>query len=634
MGQISFDRPADGTSNWAPVADQLLDALKAESNDQDNRLSNVEQALGRVTTTINTGGSNAAITDAQVLDVKAYGARGDGVADDTAAVQAAIDDANGGTLGTRTVYFPAGVYPVSAPIRFYTGTSIVGQGWSPDSTYQFPSMIKASNAFVGTDILTLDPGNGVVPAPGGGGGTIPDLSWHWGVIERIHIRGNGTSGPRGLNPGWFGEASAIKNVMVTNAKAGFYLTGPQASAQFEGVSVFNNGIGVHLDDISSTVAFFGLSGDDNTTFLKIKGGVSTNVTITKLKTEAYAAGTADPLILLEDLTGGALTIVGGWADTNAARSDLIKITQPGGSTIRPQLTLINFHANSLWTNYINDTFDNRTVAGIGALRHRAVFYNTQVQVFGDRDLQIGYGRSIQGTDYDNATSFPMLTAGSDDSTIVTAGDVGGGRLMAYNQAADLVRWGKSGGNNLGFFGANPIIQPAVLPPDASDLASAIKLLNYIKNFVLIPLGLAAVPQPVISATFDTDTQNFVALSGATIARVTTPVDSGAGALQVTATATLGSGASSPTVPVIAGVPYTFTARVNAPVTITAEVGWLDSTHTYISGHSLYPGAVAGYQTVTDTVTAPANAAYAFWKFDGIGTATTFYVDSVQVIATP
>jgi len=67
----------------------------------------------------------------QVFNVRAYGAKGDGTTNDTAAVQAAINAAN--TAGGGTVYFPAGTYliagalsipyvsgtpPVQAPLRF------------------------------------------------------------------------------------------------------------------------------------------------------------------------------------------------------------------------------------------------------------------------------------------------------------------------------------------------------------------------------------------------------------------------------------------------------------------------------------------------------------------------------------
>jgi hypothetical protein len=61
-----------------------------------------------------------------VVSVKDFGAVGDGVTDDTAAIQAAIT-ACAGTSG-KSVYFPAGDYYISAAINIPNYTSIIGDG--------------------------------------------------------------------------------------------------------------------------------------------------------------------------------------------------------------------------------------------------------------------------------------------------------------------------------------------------------------------------------------------------------------------------------------------------------------------------------------------------------------------------
>src|SRR5262252_9133509 len=62
-----------------------------------------------------------------------YGAKGDGVTDDTAAIQAALNaiPANGGT-----VYFPTGSYLISSRLTpTISGTTFMGDGWGSQILY-------------------------------------------------------------------------------------------------------------------------------------------------------------------------------------------------------------------------------------------------------------------------------------------------------------------------------------------------------------------------------------------------------------------------------------------------------------------------------------------------------------------
>jgi hypothetical protein len=61
-----------------------------------------------------------------VVSVKDFGAVGDGVADDTAAIQAAITYVN--SLGGGTVYLPQGDYIITAPISIYSNIRFIGAG--------------------------------------------------------------------------------------------------------------------------------------------------------------------------------------------------------------------------------------------------------------------------------------------------------------------------------------------------------------------------------------------------------------------------------------------------------------------------------------------------------------------------
>ncbi|KZT08185.1 glycoside hydrolase family 55 protein [Laetiporus sulphureus 93-53] len=98
-------------------------------------------------------------------NVKEFGAIGDGIADDTEAINAAMSSGGrcgGGNWESSTVvpaivYFPQGTYKVSGPIIAYYYTQIIGDARVP------PTLLAASN-FSGMAVIDADP-----YIPGGGG---------------------------------------------------------------------------------------------------------------------------------------------------------------------------------------------------------------------------------------------------------------------------------------------------------------------------------------------------------------------------------------------------------------------------------------------------------------------------------
>uniref|UniRef100_A0A0W0FZR5 Rhamnogalacturonase A/B/Epimerase-like pectate lyase domain-containing protein n=1 Tax=Moniliophthora roreri TaxID=221103 RepID=A0A0W0FZR5_MONRR len=62
----------------------------------------------------------------QFISVKSYNAKGDGVTDDTAALQAVFDQ----FAGCKIIYFPHGTYIVTSTLRIPADTQIVGEAWS------------------------------------------------------------------------------------------------------------------------------------------------------------------------------------------------------------------------------------------------------------------------------------------------------------------------------------------------------------------------------------------------------------------------------------------------------------------------------------------------------------------------
>ncbi|KAH9901618.1 exo-beta-1,3-glucanase [Cubamyces lactineus] len=98
-------------------------------------------------------------------NVKDFGAKGDGVTDDTAAINNAIASGNrcgGGTCDSSTttpavVYFPQGTYKVSQPLIAYYYTQLIGDARNP------PTLL-ADASFTGMAVIDADPyipnGNG------------------------------------------------------------------------------------------------------------------------------------------------------------------------------------------------------------------------------------------------------------------------------------------------------------------------------------------------------------------------------------------------------------------------------------------------------------------------------------------
>lgn len=78
--------------------------------------------------------------DDQLANVRSYGAVGDGITDDTAAIQRAIVDLytkqlpaeQSALMARKTLWFPSGVYLITSPLEIYPRTSVCGE--SPHNT--------------------------------------------------------------------------------------------------------------------------------------------------------------------------------------------------------------------------------------------------------------------------------------------------------------------------------------------------------------------------------------------------------------------------------------------------------------------------------------------------------------------
>lgn len=196
MAQINLPRPIDGSTDWAPVADALLDALKAESNSQDTRIASAEADISSIKTIISTGGGGGGgggDGGASIyFNVQTYGAVGNGSTDDTAAINAAKVDAekaaSTAVFGTAAsiLYFPAGRYIYNGNIVVSAARMVLqGDGANMSILYRGSSgtgdIITFDADFSGMRSMGINGGNV------GGSGDLVVLSAPYTFLDNFYL---------------------------------------------------------------------------------------------------------------------------------------------------------------------------------------------------------------------------------------------------------------------------------------------------------------------------------------------------------------------------------------------------------------------------------------------------------------
>lgn len=132
-----------------------------------------------------------------IVNVKDFGAVGDGATDDYEAIQNALDSV--GNAGGGEVYFPKGTYLTSKTLRIHSNTSIRGAGASsqimPYPSHSFDDIpLRADNTeprFVATPIITTLSASQTVPSPTKTRNiSISDICIQWGDTETDVFKAN------------------------------------------------------------------------------------------------------------------------------------------------------------------------------------------------------------------------------------------------------------------------------------------------------------------------------------------------------------------------------------------------------------------------------------------------------------
>jgi hypothetical protein len=293
------------------------------------------------------------------LNVRDFGAQGDGIGDDTAAIQRAIDGAY--ARKGSTVFFPSGIYVVSQ-IILRAGISLMGSGINPPP-HGLGTVLQQK---AGTDLDLI-----VSDQP-------PRGYHHWSVISNMSLVGaNGTKLSSGIRfPAATGEGMKFEHLLIKDfAVDGIQVIGG-VPFYAEDIHLFRNGVasglGYGLDiatkgsDPSQTYELSMISGDDNMTAL-IHIGVGSGIgnhqayLIEAVKAEKHTKGRQNDVIVVDNMNGTPVVLMGVGAVNNSGElaNSVVKVIRSNARLFWFGLNRDNNLPNG-YTYTVDDEFNRRS----------------------------------------------------------------------------------------------------------------------------------------------------------------------------------------------------------------------------------------------------------------------------------
>lgn len=180
-----------------------------------------------------------------VYNVKTYGAKGDGLTDDTAALNtalAAVSSKGGGYL-----FLPRGTYEISSEIVIPNGVQMVGLGWGNPPEYgQFGTVIQANSNF---SVNATFPGNMMLAIDG-------QSDTYGAGASNLTLDCNNIPGCGGLYRGHANEQTYFKRITVVNFSTyGLYICGAGENGDAPHVCGGNSNSGAQGDGPDEDLQF-------------------------------------------------------------------------------------------------------------------------------------------------------------------------------------------------------------------------------------------------------------------------------------------------------------------------------------------------------------------------------------------